>query len=323
MHKRRTTLLPDLGELEPGELGWSEIVELFLEHCKVKGLAYNTRRWHRENLVSVHRLLLENGHTVQPHLVSEGMIKDIISKQVDAGLSANTINMRLKSIKQLYAYLKTQGLVKHNPAENVDRKKTKKTLIETFNEVQLKQLLAMPDKTTFVGLRDYTIMLLLLDTGVRVSELVNIQLADIHKSNNEIIITHGKGDKARRVYYSPRTAAVVKKYLQARGYLPDNPFLLINNENEPLKKRAVQERLAIYGRRTNIAGVRISPHTFRHTFAKFYIMRGGDPFSLQALLGHSTLEMVRHYVNLWGSDLQRMHRQYSPVNHLLADDTTF
>jgi integrase/recombinase XerD len=84
-----------------------------------------------------------------------------------------------------------------------------------------------------------------------------------------------------------------------------------------MKRRNVQERLTIYGSKVKLEGVRVSPHTFRHTFAKMYIMRDGDPFSLQALLGHSTLDMVRHYVNLWGSDLQKMHRQFSPVDHLL------
>jgi integrase/recombinase XerD len=81
----------------------------------------------------------------------------------------------------------------------------------------------------------------------------------------------------------------------------------------------VQERLSIYGQKARLQGVRVSPHTFRHTFAKMYIMRGGDAFSLQAILGHSTLDMVRNYVNLWGSDLQKMHRQFSPVEYLLRD----
>jgi len=111
--------------------------------------------------------------------------------------------------------------------------------------------------------------------------------------------------------------SALKKYLRVRGDISGNPYLFVSSEDKPIKRRNVQERLSIYGKKSGIEGVRISPHTFRHTFAKFYILRGGDPFSLQALLGHSTLDMVRHYVNLWGSDLQKMHRQYSPVDHLL------
>jgi len=116
---------------------------------------------------------------------------------------------------------------------------------------------------------------------------------------------------------SSKTKETLKKYLRVRGDIPGNLYLFISSEDQPMRRRNVQERLIVYGSKARLEGVRVSPHTFRHTFAKMYILRGGDPFSLQSLLGHSTLDMVRHYVNLWGSDLQKMHRQFSPVAHLL------
>lgn len=84
----------------------------------------------------------------------------------------------------------------------------------------------------------------------------------------------------------------------------------------PLSKRHFQERIHDLGKAALITGVRVSPHTFRHTFAKLFILNGGDAFSLQAILGHSTLDMVRHYVNLFSSDVQEQHKKYSPIENL-------
>lgn len=319
-NRRRTIVQREVIDQKAMEMSWEEASEMFLESLKIKGLAYHTRRWHKENLVAVVKVLRALEMADRPALVTEGMIKQVVLKMIDNELSPTTINHRVRSVKQLFEYLKTENMVTQNPAANLDRRKPKTGVIETFTEEQLKSLLACPDKTRFVGLRDYTIMLLLLDTGVRISELVNIKLVDLRMIDNEIIITQGKGGKSRRVYISPKTKETLKRFIQARGDISGNPYLLVSNADDHMTTRNVQERLRVYGDKAHIEGVRVSPHTFRHTFAKMYIMRGGDPFSLQALLGHSTLDMVKHYVNIWGSDLQKMHRQFSPVNHLLSRD---
>ncbi|MEW6726486.1 MAG: tyrosine-type recombinase/integrase [Bacillota bacterium] len=316
MTRRRTTIQKDLTE-QCGKLTWEEAVEQFLDSLKFRGLSYHTRRWHKENLQAVGKALLVQEFPTSPGLVSESMLKLAVLRMVDDGLSPTTINHRVRSLKQFYQFLVDESLVASNPTTRLERRKAKSGIIETFSDEQLSVLLAAPDKSRFVGLRDYTMMLLLLDTGVRLSELVGIKLSDLKLGDSEIIITEGKGGKHRRVFVSSRTKETLKKYLRVRRDIPGNPYLLVGVEDQPMKRRNVQERLTIYGRQVGLEGVRVSPHTFRHTFAKMYIMRGGDPFSLQALLGHSTLDMVRHYVNLWGSDLQRMHRQFSPVAHLL------
>ncbi len=314
--QRRTTVKNDLAQ-RVKNFTWEESVESFLDSMKLRGLSPYTRRWYKENLQAVVKSLRECKFATEPGLITESMLQEVVLKMIDAGLSPTTINHRVRSLKLFYRYLMSESMVDKNPAQRLERKKEHRTLIETFSEEQLILILSAPDRSRFVGLRDYVIMLLLLDTGVRLSELVGIKLPDLKLADSEIIITEGKGGKARRVFISPKTRDALKKYLQARGDIPGTPSLFVTVENEPMKRRNVQERISIYGQQVKLEGVRVSPHTFRHTFAKMYILRGGDPFSLQALLGHSTLDMVRHYVNLWGSDLQKMHRQFSPVGHLL------
>lgn len=315
MGKRRTTVKIEL-EQSFERITWDDAVSQFLDSLKIRGLSYHTMRWHKENLLAVLKTLKKLELPNEPGLLTEKMMQDAVLDMINAGLSQTTVNHRVRSVKQFYKYLSTECLVNVNPAEKLERKKNKAVVIETFTEKQLTELLNATNKDRFVGFRDYTMILFLLDTGVRVSELVGVKLSDIRMNDNEVIITKGKGGKYRRVYVSSKTKGVLKSYLRIRGDVSDNPYLFITTENKPMKQRNAQERLTIYGKIAKIKGVRVSPHTFRHTFAKMYIMRGGDPFSLQALLGHSSLEMVRHYVNLWGSDLQKMHRQFSPVDQL-------
>lgn len=314
---RRTMVKKDLKEQQE-ILSWEQAADKFIDSLKIKGLAFHTRRWHIENLNALakgFRSLLCSQHIFM-NLVTEELVKQVVLMMVEANLSPTTINHRVRTLKQFYQFLVSESLVEKDLTVKLDRKKVKSTVIQAFTEEQLNALLKAPDKTRFVGLRDYTIMLLLLDTGIRLSELVSIKLSDLKLTDNELVIPHGKGDKYRRVFVSARTRETVKKYLKARGDISGNLYVFVNFENSPMCGRNVQERLKIYGKKAHLEGVRVSPHTFRHTFAKMYITRGGDPFSLQALLGHSTLDMVRHYVNLWGSDLQKMHRKFSPVDNL-------
>lgn len=92
--------------------------------------------------------------------------------------------------------------------------------------------------------------------------------------------------------------------------------LFLSDDGLPLTKSGIQQMLRRYGRRAGITGVRCSPHTFRHTFAKNYILNGGNIFSLQKILGHSSLASVRSYLNLFASDIKRQHQRFSPVDNL-------
>nr|WP_230116389.1 tyrosine-type recombinase/integrase [Bacillus velezensis] len=144
-------------------------------------------------------------------------------------------------------------------------------------------------------------MLLLIETGVRVRELTDISVKDIRWEDSQILI-NGKGYKERLVPIQSTVKTRLRKYVQIRGDVP-NGALFVTIDNTPLTTRQVQNRLSKYGRMANIKNVRCSPHTFRHTFAKMSVQNGADVFALQAVLGHSSLDMVRNYVNLFSSDV--------------------
>jgi integrase/recombinase XerD len=108
---------------------------------------------------------------------------------------------------------------------------------------------------------------------------------------------------------------VLIKYLKVRGEIP-NPTLFVSLDGLKMTGRTFQETLKEYGKRAGIKGVRVSPHTLRHTFAKMYILNGGDPYSLQEILGHTTQDMVKIYVNLWKPEKKIQHQKASPIRNL-------
>lgn len=183
-----------------------------------------------------------------------------------------------------------------------------------FCDQQIEALLKVPNRKIFTGLRDYTILLLLLETGVRVSELVNIKLNDINFKDGYIKV-FGKGSKERSVPIESKFKKVLKEYCFHRGEL-DTYYLFVTIQNTPLKVRTVQEQLKNISVKAGITEIRTSPHVWRHTLARKYIVNGGDPFSLKNILGHSDWHMVHHYTNLFGSDIKKQHEKFSPVQNL-------
>ncbi|MFM1654041.1 tyrosine-type recombinase/integrase [Brevibacillus sp. B_LB10_24] len=218
-------------------------------------------------------------------------------------------------MKQFLRYLFEEGWITENIAEALHVVKAEKLMLRTFTKEQVASLLEQPDRKTFTGNRDFTMMALLLETGMRISELCNLKTGDLFFKEQEIRITRGKGGRARRVPFQQHCAKTIRRYLDIRGDL-ETDALFVNINNEQISIRALQSKMQEYGRLADITGVRLSPHTFRHTMAKFYIMNGGDPFTLRRILGHATLDMVDYYVELFSSDIKEQHKKFSPVKHM-------
>lgn len=179
-------------------------------------------------------------------------------------------------------------------------------------------LLQQPDRTRFVGLRDYCFLLTLLDTGMRLSETLSLKVGDLDLEEMWVNVI-GKGNKERRVAMSARLLVELKPYLRKREAavasvgVPDSPWLFPNDIGTRLCSKTMQKHLKTYGTKADIKRVRVSPHTFRHTFAVNFVRNGGDPFTLQKILGHSSLETTRRYCELAEEDVLRRHRELTPL----------
>jgi integrase/recombinase XerD len=319
MGKRRKNLLSaatDTQETTPCQnLSFDEAVELFLVELKIRNRSKRTVQWHAENFHAVKNYLVKQNIPVSIPFSSELVKKNLILYcQEQLAIKPRTINMRLCSLKMLHAFLTAENYLTADPLKKLSFLAIPKNLIVSLNDEQIQILLRIPDRDTFTGLRDFTIMLLLLETGLRVSEVSKIRLHEINL-NDGYIKVHGKGAKERNVPIQSKFKKILKKYLFHRGEL-DHDFLFVTVDNTPLKVRTIQERIEIIAEKSGIKNqLRTSPHIWRHSFARKYIMNGGDVFSLKTILGHNNWQMVHHYVNLFGSDVFKKHQQYSPVQN--------
>lgn len=160
--------------------------------------------------------------------------------------------------------------------------------------------------------RTKAIILTLLDTGIRASELTDAKVSDLDRSNQRLRV-FGKGSKERSIPLSPRTLQAIWRYLSTRDDpKPDAPLFATYTERT-IDRKALGKMLVALGRRAGVKNVH--PHRFRHTFAIQYLRNGGDPYTLQRLLGHSTLDMVKVYLQLAQVDVDKAHRRASPVDN--------
>lgn len=162
------------------------------------------------------------------------------------------------------------------------------------------------------ALRDVAMVMVLLDTGLRASELCDARLADYDRKQGRLIVEHGKGDKQRAVFLGTAAQRALWRYLASREDVQATDPLFATDTGHALERVGLQKILRRAGERAGVANV--APHRLRHTFAINFLRNGGNLFALQAMLGHSSLEMVRRYARLAEVDLAAAQRKASPAD---------
>ncbi|OSY02636.1 hypothetical protein BTJ44_05693 [Bacillus mycoides] len=282
-----------------------EALNLFYTDCQLRNLRPYTIKYYRESLQTKIKPLV---------LMTEDDIKNMIMEMQRRGLKVTTINTKLRAFKSFYNFLHKHKHIKKNPIADIKLLKQRKEVVPTLSKDQIKLLLSLCDRKTFVGIRDYTIMMLMLDTAIRVNELANIEVADV--KHNEIVIRETKTFFERIVPMSKKLKEQMEIYIKIRGYA-ESDKLFLNQDGNELKRRSIQTRIEYYGKLSGIKDVRVSAHTFRHTSAKLFIQNGGNAFHLQQLLGHTSLEITKKYVNLWSTDIAESHKKYGALNNII------
>lgn len=233
--------------------------------------------------------------------------------------------VRPRTVRNHWAYLRTffnwvsdeyPEII--SPFERIDPPIVRQDQIRPFTAEQIAGLIAAAKRTTN-PLRDLAIVLFLLDSGVRCSELCAIRIVDLDLGGHSCQVL-GKGNKHRAVFFGRDTKKALWKYLQARGGVQDNEPLFMSarglDAGEAFTRAGLQQLIERLGKAAKLTGVRCSPHTFRHTAAIQLVMNGCNAFTLQQLLGHTDLAMTQKYVNYAQADLQGQSRRFSPVDSL-------
>ena len=229
-------------------------------------------------------------------------------------------------LSALWTWLVREEIVPENIVRKITPPKVDRKEVVPFTEVEIKAIFAALNRSKVyvrggqnvdhaLGSfeRNRAILLLLLDTGIRASELCDLTIEDLDNRNNRIFVKHGKGAKERTLPFSPRTGQMIWRYLASRKDTRPQDPLFTSRLNRPMTRTKLSEMVRGIGKRAGVAGVH--PHRFRHTFAIQYLRNGGNAYTLQAMLGHSSLEMVKHYLRLAQLDLDTAHRRASPVDN--------
>ena len=292
-------------------LPWADATKRFLDEARLKGRRPRTLRLHTEVLTTVRKDLDALDAPDKPGEITREHLVGMVIQMQEAGRQPRTINIRLQTLRQFFRFLVACNECPQNIAEALPKQRQPKRLPKALDDGDVARLLSALDRGTFHGLRDYTMVLVLLDTGIRLNEIIQLELGDLDLATGELKVRHRVKDHEERiVYLSAASACALRDYLRERGDLPNTRRVFVSRDEAPLSSASFQSRLQVYSREI---GVTVSPHRLRHTFARGYILNGGDPFSLQAILGHSDMETVRLYVQLWGRDVQRQHEKFSPL----------
>ncbi len=226
--------------------------------------------------------------------------------------SSKSICRHISSLRSFFKFLVNEGIIKNNPMILITNPKVEKKLPKFINYEDIEKILNTPDLNTDLGIRDALILELLYVTGIRVSELVNIKIKDIDKYQQTIKIL-GKGSKERIVLYGSRCDDLLKKYFNVRSNFIKNSidYLILSKTGKQINVREIRN---IINRISNSCGIdmKISPHTFRHTFATHMLNEGADLRSVQKLLGHENLSTTTIYTHLSNEKLRREYLNAHP-----------
>ena len=225
-------------------------------------------------------------------------IKRYIVLLQETGKKPQYINDQIKAFRVFFRYLFEEGYTDSILTERIRNVKTPKTIIQTFTEKEVRDLVEYYHGQTYMQLRDKLMIMVLFDTGIRVGELIEFKLSQI---KDEYIVIHGKGDKERVVPKSPMLGKWLFKYINTREHyfeyrhVPENVFLSRNGR--PMTTEAVHRVIKLAGKGGGVhRDIRVSPHTCRHTFAQMQLKNGLDLYSLSRLMGHSNIGITQRYL---------------------------
>jgi len=232
-------------------------------------------------------------------------------------LSSGTIKSYHSSLRTFFNWLVAEGDLDTSPMERITPPVDRPDQVQPFTTTQLK---AMQQAASRASRREAAVFCVFLDTGIRASELCGLTVADANLTDGQLLIRSGKGGKARSVPISSDTKRALYQWLKERGEVelgdPLFPSTRGVRAGEHMTKEGMLKMVRRWGTAAGFSRTRLSPHTFRHTFAVTFLRLGGDVFTLKAILGHESLTMVNRYVALAQADVTRKHALFSPLSSI-------
>lgn len=288
-------------------------VRSFLEYLRVeKGLATNSVTSYKRDVTDFIEFVDKQKRKL--HAVRREEIRQYLRSLYERKLAPKSVARHLVSLRNLFRFLSKEGLMGGDPTAEIEAPRVGMSLPKYLTAAEVNTLLAQPDGSTPLGLRDKAMLEVLYATGVRVSELIGLRWEDF-ESNLGVLRCQGKGSKERLVPVGKSALHTVESYVrEARPVLArgkSSPFLFLNNRGGGLSRVAFWMIIRAYGRKANIA-TPITPHVLRHSFATHLLERGADLRSIQLMLGHSDISTTQIYTHVVKERLKQVYQEHHP-----------
>ncbi|NIA23467.1 MAG: tyrosine recombinase XerC [Proteobacteria bacterium] len=298
-------------ETESGN--YRKYLKKFLDHLEnVKRFSEKTIISYKSDLNQFFSYIKERENIENIEETKKIHIREFISSLMRYGFDRSSANRKLSAIKSFFSFLTETEVIGKNPAILIKAPKTDKKLPSYLTVEEINRLMTLPDTNKWKGLRDRAILELLYSTGMRASELINLNVDDID-FEDETVKVFGKGKKERIIPFNQSSANAIKNYLTVRGKMikEKENALIINKNGIRLSQRSLVRIVKSY---INVAapGKKASPHVLRHTFATHLLDSGADLRAVQALLGHSSLATTQIYTHVSKSRLKKIYNQAHP-----------
>ena len=291
-----------------------QILDAFIDNIWIeKGLSQNTLDSYRSDLEQFSIWLEKNNHTYSK--TSKKEILSYLSFLFQKGLGSKTVARKLSSLKSFFRYLVFKSIITIDPSSEVETPKLLKSIPKSISEKEVEALLAAPDAKTDIGLRDKTMIETLYSCGLRISELINLELLNLNL-RQVVIRVIGKGQKERLVPIGDQLINLLNLYISSsRKNLLTNKhsdFLFLSNRGQRMTRQSFWHRIKHYCLDSGFEPEKISPHVLRHAFATHLLNNGADLRVVQLLLGHSDLNTTQIYTEVARQRLKRLHTEHHP-----------
>lgn len=291
------------------------LLDQFMDYIALeRGLSQNTRAAYGGDL-SAFLAFLEARGVASINSVTRAHVLAFLMDQKDRGLSTNSISRRLVSIKVFFRYLQQEGLLRRNVTETMDSPRLWKVLPGTLTYKEVERLLAAPGAKKALVLRDKALLETLYGSGLRVSELAQLGLDDLHFDEGYLRCM-GKGRKERVVPLGENARNCLQRYIRetrpglARGR-DDVRALFLTLRGKPFGRKGIWKLIKRYSRAAGITK-NVKPHTLRHSFASHLLANGAPLRIIQEMLGHADITTTQIYTHVDPSRLKSVHAQFHP-----------
>ncbi len=287
-------------------------IDLYLNHVKVeRGLSPHTVEAYARDIASFADFAQDRGTDNTP--VSAETISEYMAHLSQNGIARRSQARVLSALRGFFRHLHEEKLIATNPTEDIDAPKPHRVLPTIITVDEMERLLMAPDISTPRGMRDATMLHTMYASGLRVSELVSLRLADVDLEAGFLAVT-GKGDKRRLVPLGEWAVDMIERYLvgiRPMWAIPSQSAIFLTHRRAPMTRQGFWLVVKKYAAAAGI-GTKISPHKLRHSFASHLLDRGADLRSVQAMLGHVDISTTQIYTHVTKTRISGVHKRSHP-----------